>query len=906
MVVASLVEEQTEKQLQFLSYIMSLVSICQLDHLLDFVVTQTPGLVGATECLIYLLPDLVREYTGALIGSNGERIEGQTVPEEFIVLASTSCEQSKGLIGRLFLRADSSSPSGLAFARGKPMKIMDMVDLSRVRDSSTGSLQAGQSDDNQSLGYRIEAEPVLIIPLSFDGNTLGILELHPGDKGKEFGPLSERTALMIAPIIAGAIVRTKRGEAQDRSAFELLEVGRRKRPEDAFEIVTRRLVEILECGSCELYMVGSSVKQAVLVAANGKMIDYIGAPSYERGCDLVGWICKTGRPLLIEDVRVFANEQYLDDMLLNRISPGTERSALHKESRYLKSRWPSSSDNTSSIPFLGVPVRIGNGRVIGVLCASGLRESGRRRGLPFSYHELRIATLCANSVSLALEKDLDRIREDILTRLGYLWDRKQLFHFVVNAVSEVLAHTECCIYVTDRSDRDFGLELVESSCETVETTDLTLQEMLHQLRQGKAGSGAVSQASVVINHYGSDSVAQDLIDAESRQIESDHCQDLVEELRNVDGQRVGLVQLKRSVSQDIPPEVFTQFAARLVVSGDCGLSFIEEGSSSQFRDKPTWSFMVVPIMSNDGELFGIITTARLVEATPFSPDVVTSLESIANRLASVLFSIEVTESRETLLMTLAHEIHIPLQGILADLSNLESELSRYAELRAMASHSLEQARRLHLYAETILSVLSGRNPERKFSIHSLYRPVKEATEMFQSEAAAKGCDILEPQASGPGFPDIEMSLFDLTMAFANIIHNAVKYSYSSWGGRDRSRYIRISGEWKGSSHYSVSVQNYGVEIPQAEIENGWIFKRFHRGRKASDRGRTGSGFGLAHAQQIIEKMHNGVLKVESKPIAGDAHLVTVTVTLPLKQPRQVRDPNDQGNEKKDEKTYSVD
>ncbi len=191
-----------------------------------------------------------------------------------------------------------------------------------------------------------------------------------------------------------------------------------------------------------------------------------------------------------------------------------------------------------------------------------------------------------------------------------------------------------------------------------------------------------------------------------------------------------------------------------------------------------------------------------------------------------------------------------------------------------------------------MAVLSEQTPAREFSVHSIYRPLKAACEMFKSEAAAKGCDILEPEPIRSRFPEIEMSLFDLTLAFKNIMHNAVKYSFRPPQGRDSNRYVRITGRWadKERQTYNISIENFGVGISEEEIEGRLIFQPYYRGEKASDRRRTGAGFGLAHARQIIEGLHHGSIEVTSEPMGRDAYLTTFTVKLPIRQPAPQAEP----------------
>ena len=301
-----------------------------------------------------------------------------------------------------------------------------------------------------------------------------------------------------------------------------------------------------------------------------------------------------------------------------------------------------------------------------------------------------------------------------------------------------------------------------------------------------------------------------------------------------------------------------------------------------------WSFVAVPIRTENGDLYGVINAGRLVEQNPFLPNEVSLLESISGRLAAILHNIEIEEQRKQLLISVAHEINTPLQGILADTENLVYELQNSSELKQLSNHNLNQVLRLHLQTETIMAVLTEQTPSREFSVHSIYRPLKAASQMFESEAAAKGCNILDPQPINSHFPNIEMSLFDLGLAVKNLIHNAVKYSFEApYNRKDTRRYVKIIGRWADNEqlYYSISIQNYGVGISPEEIEQRLIFQPYYRGKKASDRRRTGAGLGLAHARQIIEDLHHGTIEVTSKHLSRKAYLTTFVVTLPIEQPK---------------------
>ncbi len=101
---------------------------------------------------------------------------------------------------------------------------------------------------------------------------------------------------------------------------------------------------------------------------------------------------------------------------------------------------------------------------------------------------------------------------------------------------------------------------------------------------------------------------------------------------------------------------------------------------------------------------------------------------------------------------------------------------------------------------------------------------------------------------------------DIIRALTNLLHNAIKYSWEKRGG---DTYVLVKAYEEGN-FVIVLFENYGVPIPKDEIEKGLIFKVGYRGRLSSDRGRTGTGFGLKDAQTIA-RAHGGDVRVESVP-----------------------------------------
>lgn len=298
------------------------------------------------------------------------------------------------------------------------------------------------------------------------------------------------------------------------------------------------------------------------------------------------------------------------------------------------------------------------------------------------------------------------------------------------------------------------------------------------------------------------------------------------------------------------------------------------------------SILALPLISESVtlgtlELHGALNNSMFTDLSEKSAFI------IAGFSASVISNLYTNENRKHFLISLAHEINTPLTAILADAENLSQELPSNSEFHQTANHIFGQVLRLHMQTATLMSVLSEQTITRQFSEHSVYRPLKEACELFESEALQKGLEILGPRARDGVFPNIEMSLFDLTIAFKNIIHNAVKYSYAPPKNMDIHRVIKVWGQWDSNreGYYSIFVQNYGVGIMPFEIEKRLIFEPYYRGERSSDRRRTGAGFGLAYARSVIEDLHHGQISVTSNPQGSDAFLTTFSISLPVKQPK---------------------
>jgi signal transduction histidine kinase len=247
------------------------------------------------------------------------------------------------------------------------------------------------------------------------------------------------------------------------------------------------------------------------------------------------------------------------------------------------------------------------------------------------------------------------------------------------------------------------------------------------------------------------------------------------------------------------------------------------------------------------------------------------------------------EQTRRFLLELIHELKTPIQAILADATNIQTEMpAEWTEFREMATRNLSAARHLSLLVDNIRATLSEQKlSDEPLVVISVENPLRAALEVLVGEARAKGLRVRGPHTlDGQPFPEIPLYSYQLAIAFKNLIHNAIVYSLSKNG-----EYIpvEILGYSLGKEYYAVDITNYGIEITQEEIAQGKLFRLRYRGEKARQLVTSGSGLGLASVQRIVEK-HAGKIRVTSVAAESNLFRNTFSLTLPKTGPQKEKSP----------------
>jgi signal transduction histidine kinase len=153
---------------------------------------------------------------------------------------------------------------------------------------------------------------------------------------------------------------------------------------------------------------------------------------------------------------------------------------------------------------------------------------------------------------------------------------------------------------------------------------------------------------------------------------------------------------------------------------------------------------------------------------------------------------------------------------------------------------------------------------------------------FVEEAKGSNISILL-DSSIDMLPNVDVDLARLTIAFANVIDNAIKYSLSGTDINLHS-YLSLKNDIELGIVYII-IENIGTEIRQNELE--LIFQQGYRGAEAQlfakDRG---VGFGLAEVRAVL-RAHNGDIKAScsSTPVfrrERRGFQISFTVELPIR------------------------
>jgi len=225
------------------------------------------------------------------------------------------------------------------------------------------------------------------------------------------------------------------------------------------------------------------------------------------------------------------------------------------------------------------------------------------------------------------------------------------------------------------------------------------------------------------------------------------------------------------------------------------------------------------------------------------------------------------EMRDQFVDTATHELRTPLANIkayaetlaLADVIDIEQQKQFLNTINA-------EATRLARFVDDLLSVSSMELGSLSLNkqVIDLGRLLNEVLGKVrpQIEEKRQTLEVVLPEK----LPEPEMDKDKIATVLVNLLGNAVKYTPP--GGRITFR-ANVTDR-----HIEISVEDSGVGIAEDELPK--VFDKFFRSRDPRVQEQTGTGLGLALAQEVV-RLHGGRITVESQIDKGS----TFSVFLPL-------------------------
>lgn len=210
-----------------------------------------------------------------------------------------------------------------------------------------------------------------------------------------------------------------------------------------------------------------------------------------------------------------------------------------------------------------------------------------------------------------------------------------------------------------------------------------------------------------------------------------------------------------------------------------------------------------------------------------------------------------------------------------DARRVEGFLSKAEDMALQLAQSAKQTLAGH--------VLQLEHDDLDFEEYPLSVLVENCAAGFVGEAEKrKRSLVIEDKVEN--LPRAEVDVARLTIALANLIDNALKYSFP-----DSVIYVRAQLDWITNPNRPmaiIEVDNLGYEISPQDRER--IFEQGTRGLTAVKLGRIpGSGLGLWEVRAVVEA-HGGEISASCSPTAkqsrwGRAYHVVFSIKIPLKQ-----------------------
>jgi len=225
------------------------------------------------------------------------------------------------------------------------------------------------------------------------------------------------------------------------------------------------------------------------------------------------------------------------------------------------------------------------------------------------------------------------------------------------------------------------------------------------------------------------------------------------------------------------------------------------------------------------------------------------------------------EMRDQFVDTATHELRTPLANIKAYAETLAlADVIDVEQQKQFLNTINSEATRLARFVDDLLSVSSMEVGSLSLNkqVTDLGRMLNEVLAKIRPQMQEKHLefDVVLPEK----MPEPELDKDKIAAVLVNLLGNAVKYTPEN--GRVTFR-VNISDR-----QIEISIEDTGVGIAEDEVAK--VFEKFFRSPDPRVQEQTGTGLGLALAQEVV-RLHGGRITVESEINKGS----TFSVLLPM-------------------------
>lgn len=230
---------------------------------------------------------------------------------------------------------------------------------------------------------------------------------------------------------------------------------------------------------------------------------------------------------------------------------------------------------------------------------------------------------------------------------------------------------------------------------------------------------------------------------------------------------------------------------------------------------------------------------------------------------------EVLHEKDTLLRILSHDLSNQIcaaSGFAELLVDHKCQNYDAKEMVGFIKVALDRATNLINFSKTLIAIESG-----KIAITLVNKDIRLATSeaivAFKESLEKKELSLVTDFGASPISVPLEPNIYNLTV-IGNLVSNAIKFS-------NQGQTVNLTIKQVGNRAV-VTISNYGPGMTKEKMTT--LFSMKTRTTTLGTSGEKGTGLGLPLVCKFV-KMMSGEVCVDSKPTAGNPHILVTTFSL---------------------------